>query len=87
MDKATKQKTIRDFAISEKDVGSAEVQVALLTGRINEVTEHLKTHRKDHSSRRGLIAMVNQRRRLLAYVNRTNREHYQKLIERLSLRH
>jgi len=68
-------------------VGSAEVQVALLTGRINEVTEHLKTHRKDHSSRRGLIAMVNQRRRLLAYVNRTNREHYQKLIERLSLRH
>ena len=87
MDKAKKQQTIRDFAVSDKDVGSSDVQVALLTSRINEITEHLKTHRKDHSSRRGLIAMVNQRRRLLKYLDSTNRERYLKLIERLSLRH
>jgi len=86
MDRDKKTATIKEFARSANDVGSAEVQVALLTRRIEELTEHLKIHKKDHSSRRGLIAMVNQRRTLLDYLKRTAHERYVALIERLKLR-
>lgn len=70
----------------EKDTGSPEVQVALLTGRINQLTEHLKTHKKDHSSRRGLLKMVGARNGLLKFLTRTDHERYQKIIESLGLR-
>jgi len=70
----------------EKDTGSPEVQVALLTGRITQLTEHLKTHKKDHSSRRGLLKMVGARSSLLKYLTRTDHERYQKIIESLGLR-
>jgi small subunit ribosomal protein S15 len=69
-----------------KDTGSADVQVALLTSRINELTEHLKTHKKDHSSRRGLLKMVGQRRRLLDYLSDTDTKRYAELIKKLNLR-
>ena len=69
-----------------KDTGSADVQVALLTSRINELTEHLQTHKKDHSSRRGLLKMVGQRRRLLDYLSDTDTKRYQELIKKLNLR-
>jgi small subunit ribosomal protein S15 len=77
---------IRDYARTEGDTGSVEVQVALLTTRINELTEHLKTHKKDHASRRGLLKMVGKRSALLKYLTRTDRERYQALIGRLGLR-
>jgi small subunit ribosomal protein S15 len=86
MDKETKAQTIKDFQRSSNDVGSCEVQVALLTRRIQELTEHMKVHKKDHSSRRGLIALVNNRRRLLQYLQRTDNERYVTLIKRLGLR-
>ncbi|MBL7685006.1 MAG: 30S ribosomal protein S15, partial [Deltaproteobacteria bacterium] len=70
----------------DSDTGSPEVQVALLTQRINSLTEHFKTHKKDHSSRRGLLILVGQRRRLLEYLKKKNRPRYSKLIEELSLR-
>jgi small subunit ribosomal protein S15 len=70
----------------EGDTGSSEVQIALLSHRISELTEHLKAHKKDHHSRRGLIVMVSKRRRLLDYLRRTNPTCYQQLIERLGLR-
>jgi len=72
--------------LHEKDTGSADVQVALLTKRINELTEHLKTNLKDHSSRRGLLKMVAQRRRLLDYLKRTATDRYQAVLEKLGLR-
>jgi small subunit ribosomal protein S15 len=87
MDKEQKQAVVKEFGKSKADVGSTEVQVAILTGRIREVTEHLKMHRKDHSSRRGLIAMVNSRRKLLDYLSRKDREKYVALVSKLNLRH
>ena len=70
----------------ENDTGSPEVQIAILTRRINDLTEHLKVHKKDHHSRRGLLKMVGQRRGLLAYLKKTDIERYRALIERLGLR-
>jgi small subunit ribosomal protein S15 len=81
-----RRQTIDEHRIHDKDTGSAEVQVALLTQRINSLSEHFKTHGKDHHSRRGLLALVSQRRRLLDYLRRTGPERYQTLIERLGLR-
>ncbi len=77
---------IKQFQLHEKDTGSADVQVALLTRRIGELTEHLKSHAKDHSSRRGLLKMVAQRRSLLDYLSRSQAERYKKLIDGLNLR-
>ncbi len=82
----TKTKTITDFRLHERDTGSADVQIALLTQRINELTQHLQAHKKDHSSRRGLLMMVGQRRRLLDYLNSTDTERYQAVTKRLKLR-
>ena len=81
-----KEQIIGDFRQHDTDTGSTDVQVALLTHRINELTEHFKTHTKDHHGRRGLLKMVGQRRRLLDYLKRTNVERYRQLIERLGLR-
>lgn len=82
----TKASVIRDFRSHDGDTGSPEVQVALLTQRITELTGHFKIHVKDHHSRRGLLKMVSQRRRLLDYVKRQNLERYRVLIERLGIR-
>jgi small subunit ribosomal protein S15 len=78
--------TIADHRLHETDTGSPEVQVALLTERINHLTEHLKVHTKDHHSRRGLLTMVGRRRRLLDYLRRNNVERYRALIAKLGLR-
>jgi small subunit ribosomal protein S15 len=77
---------INEYQSREGDTGSPEVQVAILTERINNLTEHLKVHAKDHHSRRGLLIMVGQRRRLLDYTRRKNEERYRTLIERLGIR-
>ncbi len=82
-----KQAAIRKFQMGEQDTGSAPVQVAILTGRINYLTSHFRTHNKDHHGRRGLLAMVSRRRRLLAYLRRIDLARYRKLIEELGLRH
>lgn len=82
----TKQKIVSDFRTHEKDTGSPEVQIALLTTRITELTEHLKTHKKDHSSRRGLLKMVGKRNSLLKYLTRQDRTRYQQIIQKLGLR-
>ncbi len=87
MDKETKAKTIKEYQLSPTDCGSSEVQVALLTVRINEITEHLKIHKKDFSTKRGLLAMVNRRRRLLAYLMKEDYNRYSTLIKKLNLRH
>ncbi len=81
-----KDELIKEYAIDEGDTGSPEVQVALLTTRINHLTEHLKVHKKDHHSRRGLLQMVGRRRRLLAYLAKNDVERYRSLIQRLGLR-
>lgn len=81
-----KRQLIEEYATGEGDSGSPEVQVALLTARINHLTEHLKTHKKDHHSRRGLLQMVGRRRRLLAYLQQTDVDRYRSLIQRLGLR-
>jgi small subunit ribosomal protein S15 len=81
-----KQQLIEEYAVEQGDSGSPEVQVALLTARINHLTEHLKTHKKDHHSRRGLLQLVGRRRRLLTYLQRTDIERYRSLIKRLGLR-
>jgi small subunit ribosomal protein S15 len=86
MDKATKQEIISKFGRNDKDTGSPEVQIALLTHRINHLTEHLKMHKKDHHSRRGLLMMVGQRRGLLQYLKNNDIESYRNLIAELSLR-
>lgn len=86
MDATVKTKQIEDYRIHERDTGSADVQIALLTHRINELTEHLQKNIKDHSSRRGLLKMVAQRRRLLDYLNSTDTTRYQSLTKRLKLR-
>ena len=82
----TKERIIREYASKEGDTGSPQVQVALLTQRINELTEHFKTHKKDNHSRRGLLKMVSQRRSLLDYLKRRDIEGYHELIKRLGLR-
>ena len=82
----TKAEIIAKYAIHEGDTGSPEVQIALLTHRINHLTEHLKTHKHDHHSRRGLLLLVGQRRRLLKYLQATDIERYRTLIERLGIR-
>ncbi|MFC1633473.1 30S ribosomal protein S15 [Planctomycetota bacterium] len=84
--KQEKEKIIEDFEVHEGDTGSPEVQIAILTTRINELTEHLKIHRKDHASRRGLLKMVGTRSALLKYVNQKDTQRYQKIISRLGLR-
>lgn len=81
-----KQELIEEYAVNSGDTGSADVQVAILTERITNLTEHFKTHNKDNHSRRGLIKLVNQRRRLLDYVKETDQERYASLIQRLGLR-
>ena len=81
-----KQPLISEYRVHEKDTGSAEVQVALLTKRINDLTEHLKMHKHDHHSRRGLLLLVGRRRRLLKYVQKVDIARYRSLIERLGLR-
>ena len=81
-----KQEIINQYRRDEKDTGSSEVQIALLTERINELTEHLKVHKKDNHSRRGLFKMVGQRRGLLNYLEKNDIERYRSLIDRLGLR-
>lgn len=80
------QKIIEEFKRGPADTGSPEVQVALLSGRIEQLTEHFKLHKQDHHSRRGLLKLVNQRRSLLAYLKKSDVERYKTLIERLGLR-
>ncbi len=84
--KEKKTKILADHRLNEKDTGSSDVQVALLTARIEEMTRHMKTNKKDYSSRRGLLQMVSRRRSLLDYLARTDKGRYSKLIERLNLR-
>ena len=86
MDKALKQEIISTYARHEGDTGSPEVQVAILTERINHLNEHLKLNKKDHHSRRGLLLMVGQRRGLLEYLKKTDIERYRTLIAQLNLR-
>jgi small subunit ribosomal protein S15 len=81
-----KQELIGKFGRSDGDTGSAEVQIALLTQRINELTEHLRDHRKDHHSRRGLLMMVGKRRRLLQYLERSDLDRYRAVVAELGLR-
>ena len=85
-DAETKKKIIAEYATSEGDTGSPEVQVALLSHRISHLTEHLKAHKHDHHSRRGLLLLVGQRRRLLNYLQKTEIERYRSIVERLGLR-
>ena len=84
--KEKKQAIIAEYGRSEGDTGSPEVQVAILTARIQELTEHLKVNKKDHHSRRGLLKMVGQRRGMLAYLKKTDMERYRTLIAKLGLR-
>lgn len=84
--KDIKSEIIEQFKQSEGDTGSPEVQIALLTARINQLTEHLKVHKKDHHSRRGLLIMVGQRRRLLNYLSNKNIDKYREMIAKLGLR-
>ncbi|MGI9196442.1 MAG: 30S ribosomal protein S15 [Candidatus Nanopelagicales bacterium] len=86
LDTATKQQIIAEFGSSPQDTGSPEVQVAMLTRRISDLTEHLKTHKHDHHSRRGLLILVGQRRRLLQYLQKTDIQRYRSIIERLGIR-
>jgi small subunit ribosomal protein S15 len=86
MDKETKVKIMETFARHEGDTGSPEVQVALLSNRITELTEHLREHKHDESSRRGLLKLVGQRRRLLAYIRRDSYQRYMALTDKLSIR-
>jgi small subunit ribosomal protein S15 len=86
LDQETKNKIMGEYATKDGDTGSPEVQVAMLTKRIADLTEHLKTHKHDHHSRRGLLLLVGQRRRLLNYVHKKDIARYRTLIERLGLR-
>ena len=86
MDKETKTKLMENFARHEGDTGSPEVQIALLSNRITQLTDHLRTHKHDESSRRGLLKMVGQRRRLLAYIRRNEYQRYIALTDRLNIR-
>lgn len=84
--KEEKANVIREYATHEGDTGSPEVQIAILTKRINDLTEHLRTHKKDHHSRRGLLKMVGQRRSMLNYLMKVDIERYRSLIARLGIR-
>lgn len=84
--KEKKSEIIKEFGRTPEDTGSPEVQIAILTNRITELTEHLKIHKKDHHSRRGLLKLVGQRRGLLDYLKKTNLDGYRQLIERLGIR-
>lgn len=86
MEKDKKQELIGDFKLHESDTGSPEVQIAILSERIKYLTEHFKTHKKDHHSRRGLLQMVGRRRRLLDYLKSRNVDRYKVIIERLGIR-
>lgn len=86
LNKEQKEEIIREYGLHEGDTGSPEVQIAMLTYRINSLNEHLKTHKKDHHSRRGLLKMVGQRRGLLNYLQKTDIERYRSLIQRLGIR-
>jgi len=86
MAESNQTSNLQEFQLHEKDTGSADVQVALLTSRIEHLTEHLKINRKDHSSRRGLLKMVAHRRSLLDYLSKTKVDRYKKLIDKLNLR-
>ena len=86
LDQEIKQGIIEKFRMHDKDSGSAEVQIALLTERINQLTEHFKVHKKDHHSRRGLMKLVGRRRRLLDYLKKNRVETYRELIQTLGLR-
>lgn len=86
LDKAKKQRIIKKFATHTGDTGSTQVQVAVLTEEIKELTEHLKTHRKDFSSRRGLLKKVNQRRRLLRYLEKEDQAEFDKIVEKLKIK-
>ena len=81
-----KQQVMKEYALHEGETGSPEVQIAVLTTRINELTEHLKIHKKDHHSRRGLLMMVGHRRNLLAYLQKKDIERYRSIISRLGIR-
>ena len=81
-----KKEVVKDFGKNNTDTGSTEVQVALLTKKINELSEHFKIHKKDHHSRRGLLGMINNRRKLLKYLKGKNEKGYQELIKKLGLR-
>ena len=82
----TKQEIIKEYGKSDTDTGSAEVQVALLSNRIDHLTDHLKTHKKDHHTRRGLLMLVGKRKRLLQYLENQDVERYRSLIDKLGLR-
>jgi small subunit ribosomal protein S15 len=84
--KEEKQEVINEFGSKEVDTGSTEVQIALLTRRIQQLTEHFKSNNKDHNSRRGLLKLVGQRRKLLKYLQRTNLEKYREILTKLNLR-
>jgi small subunit ribosomal protein S15 len=84
--KETKERIVGEFRVHEKDTGSPEVQVALLTNRITELTEHFKTHAKDHHGRRGLLKLVGRRRRLIEYLKGQDLDRYRSTIERLGIR-
>jgi len=86
LDKVKKETIIGDFKVHEKDTGSPEVQIAILSERITYLTEHFKTHTKDHHSRRGLLKLVGQRKKLLDYLKTSNKERYEKVIARLGIR-
>ncbi len=86
MEKERKKVVVEQFRVHEKDTGSSEVQVALFTERINQLAEHLKLHRHDYHSQRGLLKLVGQRRRLLTYLNKEDRTRYRTLIAKLGLR-
>jgi small subunit ribosomal protein S15 len=81
-----KQEIISQYQVHETDTGSADVQIAMLTERINRLSEHLQVNKKDFSSRRGLLKLIGQRKRLLSYIQKENRERYQELISRLGIR-
>lgn len=83
---AKKQEVIHHFRIHDKDTGSADVQIAMLSQRINDLAKHFEMHKKDHSSRRGLLKLVGQRRRLLNYLKNRSQERYSKLVEELGIR-
>jgi small subunit ribosomal protein S15 len=86
INKENKSKLIDEFARSDKDTGSPEVQIAILSERISNLTEHFQSHKKDNHSRTGLMRLINQRRSLLAYLKRNNKDSYEKLIDKLGIR-
>lgn len=86
LERQKKQELIESFKVHEKDTGSPEVQIAILSERIRYLTEHFKVHKKDHHSRRGLLKMVGQRRKLLDYLKSNNKERYTQIIEKLGIR-